>query len=98
MTEDVIKPEDVPLEESREIFWAWFDAIRQKEFSHQTNIRAPFNGVFDRREAEVGTYLAPGQACGTMIELDPLLIVADLPEKKEAAAAGGGMGGGDFDY
>ena len=56
-------------------------ALRQAEIAlEQTNIRAPFNGVFDRREAEVGAYLAPGQPCGTMIELNPLLIVADLPE------------------
>lgn len=46
----------------------------------QVNIRAPFSGVFDRREAEVGTYLAPGGACGTMIELDPVTIVVDIPE------------------
>lgn len=46
----------------------------------QVNIRAPFAGVFDRREAEVGAYLAPGQPCGVMIELDPLLIVGDIPE------------------
>lgn len=56
-------------------------ALRQAEIAmEQTNIRAPFNGVFDRRDAEVGAYLAPGQPCGTMIELNPLLIVADLPE------------------
>ena len=56
-------------------------SLRQAEIAlEQTNIRAPFNGVFDKREAEVGTYLAAGQACGTMIELDPLLIVGDLPE------------------
>ena len=56
-------------------------ALRQAEIAlEQTNIRAPFNGVFDRREAEVGAYLSPGQPCGTVIELDPLLIVADLPE------------------
>jgi multidrug efflux system membrane fusion protein len=46
----------------------------------QVNIRAPFTGVFDHREAEVGAYLAPGQPCGAMIELDPLLIVGDVPE------------------
>jgi len=56
-------------------------ALRQAEIAlEQTNIRAPFNGLFDRRDAEIGTYLAPGQPCGTLIELDPLLIVADLPE------------------
>ena len=46
----------------------------------QVEIRAPFAGVFDRRDAEVGTYLAPGQACGTMIELNPLLVVGDVAE------------------
>ena len=46
----------------------------------QVNIRAPFAGVFDHRDAEVGTYLSPGQPCGTMIELNPLLVVGDVPE------------------
>ena len=56
-------------------------AVRQAEVAlNQVNIRAPFAGVFDHRDAEVGAYLSPGQSCGTMIELDPLLIVGDLPE------------------
>jgi multidrug efflux system membrane fusion protein len=56
-------------------------AVRQAEIQlEQVNIKAPFAGVFDQRAAEVGTYLAPGQPCGTMIELDPLLIVGDVPE------------------
>jgi multidrug efflux system membrane fusion protein len=56
-------------------------AVRQAEVAlNQVNIRAPFAGVFDHRDAEIGTYLAPGQPCGTMIELNPLLIVGDLPE------------------
>ena len=55
--------------------------VRQAEIAlEQMSIRAPFSGVFDKRDAEIGTYLAPGQACGTMIELNPLLIVGDLPE------------------
>jgi multidrug efflux system membrane fusion protein len=56
-------------------------SVRQAEIAlAQVNIRAPFAGVFDHREAEIGTYLAPGQACGTMIELNPLLVVGDVPE------------------
>jgi len=56
-------------------------AMRQAEVAlRQVDIRAPFAGVFDHRDAEVGTYLAPGQPCGTMIELDPLLVVGDVPE------------------
>lgn len=50
----------------------------------QVNIRAPFSGVFDNREAEVGSYLAPGQVCGTLIELSPLLIVGDVSEADAA--------------
>ncbi len=36
--------------------------------------------MFDHRDAEVGSYLAIGGSCGSMIELDPLLIVGDVPE------------------
>jgi multidrug efflux system membrane fusion protein len=55
--------------------------VRQAEVAlAQVNIRAPFAGVFDHRDAEVGTYLSPGQPCGTVIELNPLLVVGDLPE------------------
>jgi multidrug efflux system membrane fusion protein len=56
-------------------------AVRQAEVAlAQVNVRAPFTGIFDHRDAEIGTYLAPGQPCGTMIELDPLLIVGDVAE------------------
>lgn len=50
----------------------------------QVNIRAPFAGVFDSREAEVGAFLAPGQVCGTLIELNPVLIVGDASEADAA--------------
>ena len=55
--------------------------VRQAEITfNQVNIRAPFAGVFDKRDAEIGTYLSPGQPCGTVIELNPLLVVGDVPE------------------
>jgi multidrug efflux system membrane fusion protein len=61
-------------------------AVRQGEIAlAQVNIKAPFAGVFDHRDAEVGTYLATGQPCGTMIEIDPLLIVGDAPETQAAS-------------
>ncbi|MDB5445224.1 MAG: efflux system protein [Phenylobacterium sp.] len=76
-------------------------AVRQAEISRaQVDIRAPFTGVFDHRDAEIGTYLASGQACGTVIELDPLLVVGDLPETAAAkirvgAAAGARLVSGE---
>lgn len=55
----------------------------------QVDIRAPFSGVFDKRDAEIGTYLSPGQSCGTMIELNPLLVVGDAPETEAARLRAG---------
>ena len=55
--------------------------VRQAEVAlNQTNIRAPFAGVFNERDIEVGGFLSPGGACGVVIELDPLKITADAPE------------------
>lgn len=46
------------------------------------NIRAPFKGMYERQIAEVGDYLAPGQACGLLLELDPLVVTAELSESQ----------------
>ncbi|WP_409432221.1 efflux RND transporter periplasmic adaptor subunit [Litorimonas sp. RW-G-Af-16] len=43
-------------------------------------MRAPFRGIFDQRMAEVGDYLLPGQPCGMLVELDPLIVAIDLSE------------------
>jgi membrane fusion protein, multidrug efflux system len=65
-------------------------AVRQAEVAlQQVNLVAPFAGVFDHRDAEVGAYLSPGQSCGTVIELDPLLVVGDVPETEVAKVAVG---------
>lgn len=44
------------------------------------NLRAPFAGIFEARSAEVGDYLAPGGACGTVVELNPLKVEVELTE------------------
>jgi multidrug efflux system membrane fusion protein len=67
-------------------------AVRQSEIAlAQVNIKAPFAGVFDHRDAEAGAYLAPGQPCGTMIEINPLLIVGDVPETQAASVKVGAL-------
>lgn len=49
------------------------------EIAH-TRITAPYAGVFDDRAVEVGDVLAPGQACGTVVDLNPILVVANATE------------------
>lgn len=46
------------------------------------NMRAPFSGIWERQIAEVGDYLAPGQPCGLLVELSPLIVTAELTESQ----------------
>ncbi|MFP1644986.1 efflux RND transporter periplasmic adaptor subunit [Pontitalea aquivivens] len=43
-------------------------------------ITAPFAGILEQDSAELGTLLAPGGACATVIALDPIRLVGFVPE------------------
>jgi multidrug efflux system membrane fusion protein len=45
-------------------------------------MRAPFRGVFEQRLADVGEFLGAGGSCGVVVELDPVLVVAEAPERQ----------------
>lgn len=56
-------------------------AVKQAQIElDNVNMRAPFSGVFDSQIAEVGDYLLPGQACGKLIEMNPLIVSVELTE------------------
>ncbi len=64
---------------------AAYAAVRQAEVElSNINIRAPFDGIFERRNAEIGDYLTPGQSCGVVAELNPLIIVSNVSEQDVA--------------
>lgn len=44
------------------------------------NIRAPFSGLLETDTAELGTLLQQGDICATIIQLDPIKLVAFVPE------------------
>ena len=46
----------------------------------RTIIRAPFDGVFDMNHVEVGAYVRAGDDVAELLDLDPILIQADLSE------------------
>jgi membrane fusion protein, multidrug efflux system len=58
----------------------------------RTQIRAPFDGVFEQRLAEAGDYLAPGSPCGLLVDLDPVIMAAEVSEA-EAGLLKPGMTG-----
>lgn len=43
-------------------------------------IAAPFDGVLDTDTAELGSLMQPGTHCATILQLDPIKIVAYVPE------------------
>jgi membrane fusion protein, multidrug efflux system len=45
-------------------------------------MRAPFRGVFEKRNADVGQFLNPGGSCGIVVQLDPIVFVAQATEKQ----------------
>ncbi|HHL42450.1 MAG TPA: efflux RND transporter periplasmic adaptor subunit [Hellea balneolensis] len=58
-------------------------AVKQAEIElGNVNMRAPFSGIFEKQIAEIGDYLAPGQACGLLVDLDPLIVAGDVTEKQ----------------
>ena len=55
-------------------------------------LRVPFDGYFDGRDAEIGDFLRTGDPCGTVLQLDPILIVAEVAER-DVNELGPGMRG-----
>jgi multidrug efflux system membrane fusion protein len=53
---------------------------RQKLNLQRTRITAPFDGVVEDLQMNTGDYAVPGAACATLIDLDPMLIRADVTE------------------
>ena len=46
----------------------------------KTQIRAPFGGVFETRLAEAGDFLAPGGACGVLVDMTPVIVAAEVSD------------------
>ncbi len=47
----------------------------------KTQIRAPFDGVFETRLAEAGDFLAPGGACGVLVDMTPVIVAAEVSDE-----------------
>ena len=67
-------------------------ATAEKEME-RLEIRAPFAGILESDTAELGTLLQPGSLCATVIQLDPIKLVAFAPETEVARIEVGAMAG-----
>ena len=51
------------------------------------SIRAPFDGILESDSAELGSLLRAGDACATVIGLDPIVLVGFVPETEVSRIA-----------
>lgn len=58
----------------------------------QTVIAAPFDGVLQTRDVEIGTYVKEGDSIATVVDLDPAVIVAYVSERDIAQVTVGQRG------
>lgn len=47
----------------------------------RTRTLAPFDGVLEERNAKVGVWLAVGETCATLVDLDPIQLVGYVSER-----------------
>ena len=50
------------------------------ELAH-TQVRAPFAGLVEETQVEIGDFVQPGTPCATVIDLDPMLLVGRVAER-----------------
>ncbi len=55
-------------------------ARAQVDLEH-TQVRAPFAGLVEDTQVELGDFVQPGTACATIIDLDPMLLVGRVAER-----------------
>ena len=46
------------------------------------SIKAPFNGVVDKIDLDVGDFLNRGSTCATLLDLDPMMVTGDISESE----------------
>ncbi len=67
-------------------------ATVEKEIS-RLEITAPFEGLLESDAAELGALLQPGAICATVIQLDPIKLVAYVPETEIDRISVGSLAG-----
>ena len=46
------------------------------------SIKAPFDGVVDKIDLDVGDFLNRGSTCATLLDLDPMMVTGDISESE----------------
>lgn len=58
----------------------------------KTVVRAPFDAILEERHVEIGSYLEPGKDVAVLVDVDPLLVVAQVSENEISNMERGKLG------
>lgn len=84
---------EIDLASARTQFDSAEAAVRKAEVElANTEIRAPFDGVLDKRPVELGDFLDIGNPIATVVDLDPIRAVGFATERTVADLRPGGTG------
>lgn len=79
--------------ETKALYDAARAAVQAMEVNiDKTTIKAPFDGVLDRRYVEVGNFLDIGIEIVQIVDLDPILVVAEVSEREVGKLSYGARG------
>ncbi|WP_334129341.1 efflux RND transporter periplasmic adaptor subunit [Sneathiella sp.] len=59
---------------------------------NELKVKAPFDGVIEKRSAEIGDYVLEGNPIATIVESDPLLVTGEVSELQVGYLKVGGEG------
>ncbi|MDA8553598.1 efflux RND transporter periplasmic adaptor subunit [Luminiphilus sp.] len=64
--------------------WQAAEAHLQRQILNlaRTRVTAPFDGVVEDLHLDEGDYAGPGDSCATLIDLDPMLVTAQVTEEQ----------------
>ena len=71
---------DEELYSSKQLQNAKSNFERAKLELDYASIKAPFDGVVDKIDLDVGDFLSRGSTCATLLDLDPMMITGDISE------------------
>jgi len=81
------------LAETRSLMQAAKAQLQRIELDiEHTVIRAPFDGVLQDRVVEIGDYLGTGDPVAVIVDLDPILAVAQMSEREATSVRRDGKG------
>jgi membrane fusion protein, multidrug efflux system len=84
---------DIQIAEALASLEAARSALQRIEIElDQTRIKAPFAGVIQERNVEIGDFVRVGDTVGQLVDMDPIIVIGEINEREIAHVRVGSLG------